>query len=70
MGCCFGRGSTEDGGKSLEMLDSNVTNEAVLCRIGRKGDGIRVLEESKSFEVSGEGICWETCWTAISGIGR
>lgn len=55
MGCCFGRGSTEDG-ESLEMLDSNVTNEAVLCRIGRKGDGIRVLEESKCFEVSGEGI--------------
>lgn len=54
MGCCCGKGSSDHDTDAVVEME-NVTNEAVLCRIGRKGDRIRVLEEGKRYEVSGKG---------------
>ena len=52
MGCCCGKGSP-DVTEDLEMGD--VTNDAVLCRIGLKGDQVNVVESNQRFRVSGEG---------------
>ena len=52
MGCCWGKGDSNEA-DALEMGD--VTNAAVLCRIGKTGEGIKVDMENQSFRVSGKG---------------
>jgi hypothetical protein len=57
MGCCFGKGSEDDQDAGGMEMGEPVTNEAVLCRIGLKGDNIKFKEEpaGKAFNVTGQG---------------
>jgi hypothetical protein len=60
MGCCFGKASTT---REIEVRDLNkeVANEALICKLGARGEKIKVHAGESGFGVSGSGMVLGSC---------
>lgn len=59
MGCCFSKRANQEEDSGIEA--SSVTNSALTCKVGDRGDQIKVSLGENCFKIRGKGIVLGSC---------